>query len=1470
MATYRTNFQFGVTGNAESKLKGIRSTYEDLKRLSDTKFDVKANTTQASEKLNQIEREKKTASKDTSTTMKFHETGLAGIRTGFDHVKNGSSSLRKSIGGVNSALSTLGFAGVASLGLVAAAVGKGIKTATDLQDSYKRTENLLITGGENAKQSIADVNQMQKDGKDYSLEYGKSQTSIADAYQDLTKRGYSSKQALGAMKSELQASVASGDEFSDVVKVSSQTLEAFGMKTDSVKGMIKNTKTVVNDLAYAADMTATDFSDMGVAMEYVGASAHTAGYSLSETSSAIGILSNNGLEADKAGTGLRKVLTSLASPTATAKSAIENLGLSMDDFKKKDGSMKSISDSMSILHDKMQGMGKADQIDLMKKIFGTTGEQAALILADNADKLDKLNQKVKESADNDYVEKLAKKNSETVKMQSERAKQAITLFDQEVGLAFLPAINEVSQTLAKGLSSKGATKEINDLSDSLKKVADKGAKYLVDHGSELISIVKSIGTIGGELAKGAWDSFATVISLITGHGFSDGADSTTTIANALKKIASHKEEIEAVGAVFGTYFIGSKLVLAGKGVAEIYQGLKLIAGISFANLETLNTLTTATGAKDAIGQIGTALGGVQGKLGTALNSNLGKITVGIAFAYNFADVVKDIGVAFGKGGTVDEKFKSIGQVSGFGIGTGIGMFFGGPAGAALGGTIGKFIGKYVGETVEDLQKKYSSDNASNSDMASSGGKKTYTETTRKGAGIKDSDSTSTKIIKGAEFGLSNAGMALNARALMNTASKIFGNGAGWKKSIGKSLGQIDTSFSKWVSGFGKSAKKTWQKITKSSLAINSPRWNDITKSFNKWVGGFTKSAKKTWEKGTKKMLSVKAPSWNDISKSFDKWFKGFGKTWDKSWNKLGDFGSTISRSASKSWNDITKSFTKWQGGFKKTWDKDWSKLADFGDGIKKGASDTWSDITKSLGKWYKGFSKDWDKDWNELGNYLSGKTGDMRQTLNGWGSGVDKWWKKFSTGFGKSWNSCWQSASDFFGNIFGGIANTAKSAMNGVIGVLNGGIGGIDSVIHTFGGSKSAIPKIHKLANGTTNGQLDKDTLAVLNDGNDSPETNNREMVRKANGQSYLVNGINTLAKLDKGDTVYSASQTRDLLGLRHFAGGSILDTVSGAVDWAGDKLGDAEKYLGDKMEAIKKFIKDPVKAVTGVFDKTIGSLAGNAELIKDLAPAEGHWMIGKGKKWFEDLFKKLNTEFENPGGSGVERWRSIIEAIGEQMGGLSSGQVNKLLKQISTESGGNPTIKQGISDINSQQGHPAQGLLQFIPSTFAHWATAGHGDILNGADQIRAAINALNHGGEGGWGNIGLGHGWAEGGHVLTPQISPIAEDGDEYVINPRKPNALNLAVSAMRDIARNNPVSLGSNKYGQSHFKPVTTVTQAQSSTDEDGNSLVSIMAQVAENTKKLLDKNSDIYMDSDKVTKKVNQTGNRQMNILGYQLN
>lgn len=173
--------------------------------------------------------------------------------------------------------------------------GAGIKLAGDLQHTFMVTKNLIVNSHtETANEIKTNLGIAQKSISSLSVKYGQSQQKLAIGFQDLIKRGYSSSQAIGAFKTLVQGSVAAGDDFNDVTKVSAQVLEAFGMRAKTTAGMVKNTKTVVNELAYTADLTSTDFQSLGKGMEYVSQSAHQAGFTMSETSAAMGILSNNG------------------------------------------------------------------------------------------------------------------------------------------------------------------------------------------------------------------------------------------------------------------------------------------------------------------------------------------------------------------------------------------------------------------------------------------------------------------------------------------------------------------------------------------------------------------------------------------------------------------------------------------------------------------------------------------------------------------------------------------------------------------------------------------------------------------------------------------------------------------------------------------------------------------------------------------------------------------------------------------------------------------------------------------------------------------------------------------------------------------------------------------------------------------------------------------------------------------------
>lgn len=415
-----------------------------------------------------------------STIDRLQPTGINKIDTAVVRMGDTASRARsKMVSAFDSIRSHWQAVGVTAL-TVGGTMAVAVQKASSLQDSYRRTSNLLVTGGEKVSEVTRNVNEMQRQGQALSVKYGVSQQKIADAYQELTKRGYTSSQSLGAMKTMLQASAASGDDLNEVVTASTSAMEAFGLRANGTAKMLHNTKQAVNEMAYAADMTATDFKSMSVAMEYAGPQAKTLGYNVGQTAAAIGVLSNNGLEADKAGTGMRQVLNSLIKPTKNADAALKSIGLSTKSFTDKSGKMKSMDDIFKLLNQHTSDLNKQQKGALFKALFGSTGESAGIILANNAKQLDELDGKVQKAGQNGkYVQDLANKNMNTAKANMNQLKMSSESVTVALGNALLPALTKTAQSLAKDLDSKQGQRDLDALA--------KGAGHVADSLAGMIS-----------------------------------------------------------------------------------------------------------------------------------------------------------------------------------------------------------------------------------------------------------------------------------------------------------------------------------------------------------------------------------------------------------------------------------------------------------------------------------------------------------------------------------------------------------------------------------------------------------------------------------------------------------------------------------------------------------------------------------------------------------------------------------------------------------------------------------------------------------------------------------------------------------------------------------------------------------------------------------------------------------------------
>ncbi|MGQ2375897.1 lytic murein transglycosylase, partial [Companilactobacillus zhachilii] len=473
----------------------------------------------------------------------------------------------------------------------------------------------------------------------------------------------------------------------------------------------------------------------------------------------------------------------------------------------------------------------------------------------------------------------------------------------------------------------------------------------------------------------------------------------------------------------------------------------------------------------------------------------------------------------------------------------------------------------------------------------------------------------------------------------------------------------------------------------------------------------------------------------------------------------------------------------------------------------KNMHSAYDDFNTGISKWWSGFSKDFGKKWNQ--SWKDRKTDmhdnwkNMHSAYDDFNTGISKWWSGFSTSFSKGWSSFWKGVQKLFKDIFGTFKDLAHDAMKGVVGAINGGIGGINTVIKFFGGKAQSIAPI-KYASGVG---YHPGGPALIND-QKGPVF---EEAFKNPGEPWRVipKMRNVMVDLKPGATVVPASETA-----QRFAPSSVPHYANGVGSWIKGELSDMGSWVKDKLEGITDFLKDPLGNLTSVWDKATSKISQATKFGSTFAPAAGHYVVKQSIDWVKKQLSKLkDKELEAQSVAGdpkaAQAWLPIVKKVLKSMGANPPNGIDweaaAYVREIARESGGNASIRQQISDKNSLAGNPAMGLLQFIPQTFMAYAVPGHTNILSGVDQIMATTNAYMH--NGGWNRIGTGRQinfLANGGWLSSPtylgngNIAGEVAGEPEVVINPARPSAIPLMNDLMYKMADFHPEFKSSNLMG------------------------------------------------------------------------
>lgn len=507
-------------------------------------------------------------------------------------------------------------------------------------------------------------------------------------------------------------------------------------------------------------------------------------------------------------------------------------------------------------------------------------------------------------------------------------------------------------------------------------------------------------------------------------------------------------------------------------------------------------------------------------------------------------------------------------------------------------------------------------------------------------------------------------------------------------------------------------------------------------------------------------------AWGGVSKFFSNarsrivnWGSGAGK-----W--LSGAGGRVIRGlrngASSAWGGVSKFFSNahrrivnWASGAGKWLTGGGRRIIG---GLRNGASGAWGRVSKffasahsrivnwasGAGKWLTsggrrvigGLRNGASAAWPRVSAFFSS----AHHKIVSWASNAGQWLvsggKRVIGGLRNGASSAWPRVSSFFASAHQKIVNWASNAGSWLVSGGKRVIGGLrDGAAQAWGRVTSffsnARMKIIDWASNSAQWLVSggKGVVSGLKDGIASAMGGIRSWL-KSNVYDRIVDGMESLFDIHSPSGVFEGLGKNMIQGLTKglFQGHpeNIVDKVFGGTsDRAGDVLG---KLIEDGKIGMSK--------LENLSSAAMDKLPGGA--------------------------------FGDPGGSGVKRWAGTVKKALIANGiKPASNYVNAWLKQIATESGGNPKIHQQIHDVNSVKGTPAQGLLQTIGPTFASFKKPGHGNILKGYDNTLAAIAyaLATYGKKGMLKVIGKGHGYATGTSSARKGWSWVGEEGPELL---------------------------------------------------------------------------------------------------------
>lgn len=386
-------------------------------------------------------------------------------------------------------------------------------------------------------------------------------SDAADATLNFARAGLTAEQAAATLAPAMNLAAGEGGDLNTVSAGLVATINGFGDVFD-------NASNYADIFASACNNSALDIDSLSNSMSIAAPIFRSAGYDVKDAALYMGVMADNGIDANVAANALKTGIARLAKPAKEGQVALNQLGIEIFNT---DGSMKDSLTVQKLLHDSFANLSEQEQIAAASAIFGKNqmSNWLALINAAPSD-VNELSKSLDNAAGTTL--KMADAMMSGFGGSLEKLKSSVDVAATSFGEALAPTISKVADGIQK------AVDWFNSLDQSEREQIAKAAMIVaavgpvLSIGGKLISGIGSVISVGGKLISGVGSAIKVIggIAPVVSNIGSVAGGVIPSIATALGGIGTF---------ITGTLVPGIASLAAGIGSA-IAAALPVIAVIA--------------------------------------------------------------------------------------------------------------------------------------------------------------------------------------------------------------------------------------------------------------------------------------------------------------------------------------------------------------------------------------------------------------------------------------------------------------------------------------------------------------------------------------------------------------------------------------------------------------------------------------------------------------------------------------------------------------------------------------------------------------------------------------------------------------------------------------------------------------------------------------------------------------------------